>query len=78
MKTIIENKIKEILKNLAIEGGDFSIEHPEDFKNGDFSVTDLTNLYLEVIKNKNSDINAYLETFEVKEQINKALMFTNI
>ena len=38
MKTIIENKIKEALKNLGItEEVSFVIEHPEDFKNGDYS-----------------------------------------
>jgi len=38
MKQIIENKIKEVLKNLGIsEDVPFSIEHPEDLKNGDYS-----------------------------------------
>lgn len=38
MKEQIEKKIKEILKNLGIfEEVNFSIEHPEDFKNGDYS-----------------------------------------
>lgn len=38
MKNIIEQKIKEVLKNLGInEEVNFSIEHPDDFKNGDCS-----------------------------------------
>jgi len=45
------------LKNLTIEKANTS------FKNGDFTVTDLVNAYLEVIKEKNTDINAYLEVY---------------
>jgi arginyl-tRNA synthetase len=37
MKKEIESLIKNVLKNLGIEDCDFSIEHPEDFKNGDYS-----------------------------------------
>ena len=38
MKQQIENLIKEVLKNLGIsEDVPFSIEHPEDLKNGDYS-----------------------------------------
>lgn len=37
MKEKIENLIKEGLKNLGIEDVSFSIEHPTDFKNGDYS-----------------------------------------
>jgi len=37
MKQQIEKLIKEALKNLEIENSTFSIEHPEDFKNGDYS-----------------------------------------
>lgn len=37
MKRQIENLIKEVLKYLEIEETDFSIEHPDDFKNGDYS-----------------------------------------
>lgn len=46
------------LKNLTIE------KAHTHFKNGDFSVTDLVNAYLEVIKEKNKDINAYLEVYD--------------
>lgn len=45
------------LKTLTIE------KAHESFKNGDFSVTDLVNAYLEVIKEKNTDLNAYLEVY---------------
>ncbi|MFA6392945.1 MAG: arginine--tRNA ligase [Candidatus Paceibacterota bacterium] len=37
MKGQIEKIIKEVLKSLNIEDVNFSIEHPEDFKNGDYS-----------------------------------------
>ena len=37
MKEQIEKLIHEALKNLGIEDVSFSIEHPEDFKNGDYS-----------------------------------------
>jgi arginyl-tRNA synthetase len=37
MKEIIENLIKDILKNLNIEDVSFSVEHPESFVNGDYS-----------------------------------------
>ena len=50
---------KEIdLKNLNIE------KAHESLKRGDFSVQELCDSYLEVIKEKNSDINAYLEVFD--------------
>lgn len=45
------------LKTLTIEKAHAS------FKNGDFTVTDLVNAYLEVIKEKNTDLNAYLEVY---------------
>lgn len=37
MKNIIENKIKEVLKNLEIEEVSFVVEHPDDFSHGDYS-----------------------------------------
>ena len=37
MKEQIEKLIREVLKNLEIQDVSFSIEHPEDFKNGDYS-----------------------------------------
>ena len=46
------------LKNLTIE------KVHEHYKNGDFTVTDLVNEYLKVIKEKNPEINAYLEVYD--------------
>jgi len=37
MQEKIKNLINEALKNLNIENVDFSVEHPEDFENGDYS-----------------------------------------
>lgn len=38
MNKIIENKIKEVLKNIGIEGNiSFNIEHPDNLANGDYS-----------------------------------------
>ena len=37
IKEKIQNLINNILKNLGIKDVNFSIEHPEDFKNGDYS-----------------------------------------
>jgi arginyl-tRNA synthetase len=37
MKEKIQKQIQKALKNLGIEDCNFSIEHPEDFKNGDYS-----------------------------------------
>ena len=47
MKQKIENLIRQVLKNLDIEAGNFSVEHPEDFKNGDYS----TNVAMVCAKN---------------------------
>jgi aspartyl-tRNA(Asn)/glutamyl-tRNA(Gln) amidotransferase subunit A len=46
------------LKSLTIQ------KAHEHFKNGDFTVTDLANEYLKVIKEKNKDINAYIEIYD--------------
>jgi len=46
------------LRNLTIE------KAHESLSKGEYTVTDLVNAYLEVIKKKNSDINAYLEVYE--------------
>lgn len=37
MKEQIEKQIKEVLKNLGIEDVSFTVEHPENFVNGDYS-----------------------------------------
>jgi len=51
----------------------------EHLKNGDFTVTDLVNAYLSVIKEKNEEINAYLEIYsDVFDQVKIAEeMFKN-
>jgi aspartyl-tRNA(Asn)/glutamyl-tRNA(Gln) amidotransferase subunit A len=46
------------LENLTIQ------KAHDAFKNGDFTVTDLVNAYLEVVKEKNKDINGYLEIYK--------------
>ncbi len=46
------------LKNLTIA------KAREALKNGEFTSVDLTNAYIEEIKNKNVDINAFLEVFD--------------
>ena len=46
MQAEIKNLIKDALKNLNIELRDISLEHPEDFKNGDYS----TNVALAIAK----------------------------
>ncbi len=45
------------INNLTIE------KAHESLSKGEYTVTDLINAYLEVIKNKNEDINAYLEVY---------------
>ena len=48
-----------------IDLGILTIEKAHDaLKRGDFTVTDLVNAYLEIIKEKNSDINAYVEVYD--------------
>lgn len=61
------------LKNLTIE------KAHEHFKNGDFTVSELVDEYLKVIKEKNKRINAYLEIYnDIDEQVKKAQeMFKN-
>lgn len=61
------------LKNLTIE------KAHESFKSGEFTVTQLVNAYLEVIKEKNKEINAYLEVYsDVLDQAKVAeAMFAN-
>jgi arginyl-tRNA synthetase len=56
MKNIIENKIKEILKNIGIEYDiSFAIEHPDDFKNGDYS-TNVAMVFAKQIKTSPKDL----------------------
>lgn len=55
MKDKIENLIKEALKNLGIEDANFSIEHPEDFNNGDYS-TNVAMAYAKELKMNPKDL----------------------
>ena len=61
------------LENLTIE------KAHEALKNGVYTVTDLVNEYLKVIKEKNREINAFLEVYsDVLEQAKKSEdMFKN-
>jgi len=61
------------LKNLTIE------KTNNHYKNGDFTVRELVDEYLKVIKNNNERINAYLEIYnDIDVQIKKAEeMFKN-
>jgi len=55
------------LKNLTIE------KAHNHFKNGDFTVRELVDEYLKVIKEKNPTINAYLEIYnDIDQQVEKA------
>lgn len=52
----------------------------ESLKNGEYTVSDLAQAYIDVIKNKNTEINAYLEIFtsDIEMQAKKAQeMFSN-
>ena len=64
------------LKNLTIE------KAHESLKNGVYTVKDLVNEYLKVIKEKNPTINAYLEIYkdidDIKEKIEKIFSDENL
>lgn len=63
----IKNLIKEVLKKLKIEEVDFVIEHPEDFKNGDYS----TNIAMICAKNLKTNPRELAE--KIVNEINKNL-----
>jgi len=67
MKTQIENLIKNVLKNLGIEEGNFSVEHPDDFKNGDYS----TNIAMVCAKKIGKNPRELAE--KIVEELNKNL-----
>ena len=57
---------------MKIDLKDLSIEKVhKHLKDGNFSVGELVDAYLEVIKEKNTDLNAYLEIFDkdIKPQV---------
>ena len=55
MQEKIKNGIKEALKKLEIDSGDIVLEHPEDFKNGDYS-TNVAMVYAKEMKMKPVDL----------------------
>ncbi len=63
MQKEIKKLIKDALKNLTIEVGDIALEHPEDFKNGDYS----TNIALVIGKSVKSNPKILAE--KIVEQI---------
>ncbi len=68
MKNLIEQKIKEALKNLGInEDVSFSVEHPDDLKNGDYS----TNVAMVCAKQLKSNPGGLAE--KIKIEIEKDL-----
>lgn len=67
MQANIKNLIKKTLKNLDIEDSDFSVEHPEDFKNGDYSVN------VAMVLAKKLKFNSSQLAEKIKDQINKNL-----
>lgn len=68
MKKNIEQKIKEVLKNLGVkENVSFNIEHPEDLKNGDYS----TNVAMVYAKNLKTNPKELAE--KIKQELEKNL-----
>ncbi len=67
MKEKIENLIKIILKNLEIESKNFSIEHPSDFKMGDYS----TNVAMVFAKELNTNPKEF--ALKIKSELDKNL-----
>ncbi|MEK7539048.1 MAG: arginine--tRNA ligase [Patescibacteria group bacterium] len=63
----IKNLIKKILRNLKIEESNFVVEHPEDFKNGDYS----TNVAM--VCAKKSKINPKELAEKIKRELEKKL-----
>ncbi|MBP6884051.1 MAG: arginine--tRNA ligase [Candidatus Pacebacteria bacterium] len=63
----IKNLIEDSLKNLEIEKVDFAVEHPEDFKNGDYS----TNIAMVCAKNLKTNPKQLAE--KIKDELEKNL-----
>lgn len=57
MEREIKKLIQDALKNLSVEVGEISLEHPEDLKNGDYS----TNIALAIAKNVKKNPKALAE-----------------
>lgn len=67
MQNKIQNLINESLKNLDITNVSFSIEHPDDFKNGDYS----TNIAM--VCSKKLNINPKDLALKIKQELEKKL-----
>ncbi len=67
MNQKIKNIIKEALKNLGIEETDFTVEHPEDLKNGDYS----SNIAMVCAKNLKTNPKELAE--KIKSELEKNL-----
>jgi arginyl-tRNA synthetase len=72
MEEKIKNLIKRALGKLGIEGADFSMEHPEDLKNGDYS-SNVAMIYAKKLK-KNpielaEEIIAELEELNIENEV---------
>ena len=66
MKEQIEKLIKEVLNNLNIKDVSFSIEHPDDFKNGDYS----TNVAMVCAKKIGKNPKELAETIKIELEKN--------
>lgn len=66
MKEQIEKLIKEVLKSLNIKDVSFSVEHPEDFKNGDYS----TNVAMVCAKQLKANPKELAETIKIELEKN--------
>ena len=56
MQEKIKNLIKGALRNLEISEVDFSVEHPEDFKNGDYSTNVAMVVYSSIKEEEKKDL----------------------
>ncbi len=72
MKVLIQKEIQKALKNLGIEDSIFSIEHPDDFKNGDYS----TNVAMVCAKNLKTNPRELAEKIkiELEKDLQKELL----
>jgi arginyl-tRNA synthetase len=61
MKDLIQKQIQEVLKNLGTEDAIFTIEHPDDFKNGDYS-TNVAMVCAKQIKTNPKDLAEKIKT----------------
>ena len=76
MKEKIEILIKEVLKNLNIEGSNFSIEHPEDFNNGDYS-TNVAMVFAKELKTNPKQLSEKIK-IELEKKLPKEILKVEI